>query len=82
VLPSRAPFEFVFADGGLRARGDYEALLPLVESGGMFVKDDLTPERAVDVDPVREFLLGDPRLVGVEIMTTPTTAAIVATRPG
>ena len=48
----------------------------------MFVKDDLTPERAVDVDPVREFLLGNPRLVGVEIMTTPTTAAIVATRPG
>jgi predicted O-methyltransferase YrrM len=82
VLPSRAPFELVFADGGLRARGDYEALLPLVEPGGMFVKDDLTPERAVDVDPVREFLLGDPRLVGVEIMTTPTTAAIVATRPG
>jgi predicted O-methyltransferase YrrM len=60
VLPSGAPFELVFAHRGLRARGDYEALLPLVEPGGMFVEDDLTPERAVDVDPVREFLLGDP----------------------
>jgi len=80
VLPPRAPFELVFADGGLRAHEDYEALVPLVTAGGLIVKDDLTPGRAVDGDPVREFLLRDPRLAAVEILTTPATAAIVATR--
>jgi len=29
---------------------------------------------------VREFLLRDPRLVGAEFLTTPESAAIVATR--
>ena len=80
VLPPRGPFELVFADGGLRASGVWEAALGLVEQGGLILKDDLTPGRAVDGDPVREFLLGDPRLAAVEILTTPSTAAILATR--
>ncbi len=80
LLSPRAPFELVFADGGLRLREDYEALLGLVEPGGLIVKDDLTPGRPVDGDPVREFLLRNERLAGVEILTTPATAAIVATR--
>jgi predicted O-methyltransferase YrrM len=80
LLPPRGPFDLVFADGGLRSREDYEALLPLVAPGGLLVKDDLTPGRAVEGDPVREFLLGDPRLTAVEILTTPSSAAIVATR--
>jgi predicted O-methyltransferase YrrM len=80
LLPPRAPFELVFADGGLRSREDYEALLELVEPGGLIVKDDLSPDRPVEGDPVREFLLRNDRLAGVEILTTPATAAIVATR--
>jgi predicted O-methyltransferase YrrM len=80
LLPSRAPFELVFADGGLRSRADYEAMLALVVRGGLIVKDDLTPGRPVEGDPVREFLLRDSRLAGVELLTTPATAAIVATR--
>lgn len=44
------------------------------------VKDDLTPGRSVDSDPVRECLLGDPRLAAVELLTTPASAAIVAVR--
>jgi predicted O-methyltransferase YrrM len=80
LLPPRARFELVFADGGLRSREDYEALLELVEPGGLIIKDDLTPGRPVEGDPVREFLLRNERLVGVEILTTPDTAAIVATR--
>jgi predicted O-methyltransferase YrrM len=80
VLPPRGPFELIFADGGLRSREDYEALLPLLAQGGLLVKDDLTPGRAVEGDPVREFLLGDPRLAAVEILTTPQAAAVVATR--
>ena len=58
----------------------FRSLLPLVAPGGLIVKDDLTPGREVDGDPVREFLLRDQRLAGAEILTTPTTAAIVATR--
>ncbi|HEX3455100.1 MAG TPA: class I SAM-dependent methyltransferase [Gaiellaceae bacterium] len=80
LLPSRATFELVFADGGLRSREDYEALLELVEPGGLIVKDDLTPGRPVEGDPVREFLLRNERVAGVEILTTPDTAVIVATR--
>jgi hypothetical protein len=44
------------------------------------VKDDLTPGVPVAGDSVREFLLGDPRPAAVEILTTPSTAAIVAVR--
>ncbi len=80
LLPSRAPFDLLFADGGLREADAWEAALALVAPGGLIVKDDLTPGRPVDGDPVREFLLGDPRLAAVEILTTPETAAIVATR--
>ena len=42
------------------------------------MKDDLTPGREIDGDPVREFLLRDPRLVATEILTSPSSAAIVA----
>jgi predicted O-methyltransferase YrrM len=80
LLPPLAPFELVFADGGLREPVAWEALLELVAPGGLLLKDDLTPGRPVDGDPVREFLLRDRRLAAVEILTTPQTAAIVATR--
>ena len=77
VLRGRGPFGLVFADGGAY---DWERILELLEPGGLLVKDDLTPGRAVDGDPVREFLLRDPRLAAVEILTTPESAAIVAVK--
>jgi predicted O-methyltransferase YrrM len=80
LLPGRGPFELVFADGGLREAEAWEAVVELVGPGGLIVKDDLTPGRPVAGDPVREFLLRDERLAAVEILTTPETAAIVATR--
>ena len=70
-------FGLVFADHG---DYDWERILELVEPGGYLVKDDLTPGRAVDGDPVREFLLRDARLAAAEILTTPASAAIVAVR--
>jgi len=78
VLRGRGPFGLVFADGG--SPYPWDEILALVDVGGLVVKDDLTPGRAVDGDPVREFLLRDPRVAGVEILTTPSTAAIVAVR--
>jgi predicted O-methyltransferase YrrM len=80
LLPPLAPFELVFADGGLREADAWGAVLELVAPGGLIVKDDLTPGRPVEGDPVREFLLRDPRLHAVEVLTTPETAAILATR--
>ena len=77
LLRGRGPFGLVFPDGGVY---DWEQILALVEPGGFVVKDDLTPGRAVDGDPVREFLLRDPRLAAVEILTAPGAAAIVAVK--
>ena len=77
LLRGRGPFGLVFADGG---RYDWERILELLEPGGILVKDDLTPGRAIEGDPVREFLLNDPRLAAVEILTTLQSAAIVAVR--
>jgi predicted O-methyltransferase YrrM len=90
VLPPEAPFDLVFFDGGHWKRGDVpaesEAVLGLVAAGGIVVVDDLTPEelrpeeRRDRPDPVRELWLGDPRLRAVEILTTPRTVAILATK--
>jgi predicted O-methyltransferase YrrM len=77
LLRGRGPFGLVFADGG---GYDWEQILALVAPGGFLVKDDLTPGRATDGDPAREFLLRDARLEAVELLTTPVTAAIVAVR--
>ena len=77
-LRGRGPFGLVFADGGRPY--DWEAILELTEPGGLIVKDDLTPGRPVEGDPVREFLLRDPRVAAAEILATPETALIVASR--
>jgi predicted O-methyltransferase YrrM len=77
LLRGRGPFGLVFADGG---RYDWEAILELAQPGGLVLKDDLTPGREIDGDPVREFLLRDPRVVATEILTSPASAAIVAVR--
>ena len=77
LLRGRAPFGLVFADAG---GYDWEAIVALLGPGGILVKDDLTPGRPVDGDPVREFLLRDPRLAAAEILTTVHAAAVVAVR--
>jgi predicted O-methyltransferase YrrM len=77
LLRGRGPFGLVFADGGVY---DWEQIVDLLEPGGLLVKDDLTPGATVDGDPVREFLMRDPRLAAVELLTTPQAAAIVAVR--
>jgi predicted O-methyltransferase YrrM len=76
-LRGRGPFGLVFADG---RPYDWEAILELVEPGGLIVKDDLTPGRPVEGDDVREFLLRDPRLAAAEILATSEMAVIVAAR--
>jgi predicted O-methyltransferase YrrM len=81
-LSGRGPFGLVFVDGGLRpvTEEKWNAILALVEPGGLLVKDDLSPGRPVEGDEVREFLLRDPRLAAVEILATPEMAAIIAAK--
>jgi predicted O-methyltransferase YrrM len=90
LLPPESPFDLLFFDGGQWKTGDVvgesEAALALVASGGVVVVDDLTSEALWPEewqgrpDETRDFWLGDPRLRAVEIMTTPRTAAILATK--
>ncbi len=76
VLPDRAPFDLVFADGGVA----YDLVIDLLAPGGIVVKDDLTPGRATDGDPAREALLLDPRVEATEVLVTTGMSCIVAAR--
>lgn len=90
LLPPEGPFDLVFLDGGHWKSGDVAAesehALELVAPGGVVIIDDMTPEALWPEDwrgrpdPAREFWLEDPRLRAVEILTTPRTAAILATK--
>jgi predicted O-methyltransferase YrrM len=79
LLPHRAPFELVFVDGGGPETKTDPAILDLVVPGGLLVLDDLTPGRP-GPDPVRELWLAHPDAVGVEILTTPASAALLVAR--
>jgi predicted O-methyltransferase YrrM len=80
VLPPRAPFELLFLDSGDWKEEPFrQQALDLVEPGGLLVKDDLTPDFP-GPDPLREWFFGHPNLVVTEILTTPATAAILATK--
>jgi predicted O-methyltransferase YrrM len=83
-LRDRGPFGLVFVDGGLRPVSDekWEAIMALVEPGGILVKDDMTPGRPIEGDEVREFLLCEPRLASAEILATHESAVIVAVKLG
>ncbi len=79
LLPERGPFDLLFLDAGDAAQSAALAI-SMLAPGGILVKDDLTPGRSRDGDPVREALLGNPLLVACEIQTAPAAAAIVAVR--
>ena len=80
LLPPRGPFELLFMDGG-GYKFDLEAasrMLELVAPGGLAVVDDMTP--GYGPDPVRDLFFGHPEFVTVEILTTPESAALLASR--
>jgi predicted O-methyltransferase YrrM len=80
VLPGRGPFELLFLDSGDWKEEPYrQQALDLVAPGGLLLKDDMTPDWP-GPDPVREWFFGHPELIATEILTTPATAAIVATK--
>jgi predicted O-methyltransferase YrrM len=82
LLPSEAPFDLLFFDGGRWKTGDVPGessqAVALVAPGGVVVIDDLTPSLR-EGDPVREWWLENAELAATEILTTPGRAAILAT---
>jgi predicted O-methyltransferase YrrM len=76
LVPQRAPFDLVFADGGQ----DYDQVADLLAPGGILVKDGLTPGRPVASDAPRRALLEDPRLEATEVRVRDDMAVIVAVR--
>jgi predicted O-methyltransferase YrrM len=87
-LGLRGPYTMLFLDGGGGKSADQDVALSMVESGGLIVLDDLTPESHQPpewrlpgwVDPVRSWWLHQPDIAATEILTTPATAAILAVR--
>ena len=82
LLPSRGPFGLVFLDGGGFKHAPEESsdlVFHLLEPGGLLVLDDLTPGRT-EFDPVRAWAHGHSGLRASEILTTPSTAALLVAR--
>ena len=72
----------VFLDGGGFKHAPDELgdlVFGLLEPGGLLVMDDLTPGRA-EPDPVRAWAHSHSGLRAAEVLTTPSTAALVIAR--
>jgi predicted O-methyltransferase YrrM len=76
-IGAHGPFDMMFLDGGGK-RDEQEISFEMLKPGGFAVLDDMTPGR--HPDPVRAWWFGHPELATLEILTTPSTAAIIAIR--
>jgi predicted O-methyltransferase YrrM len=85
LLERYAPFDVFFCDGGGK-RDDPQTVVDLLAVGGVLVLDDFTPSPdwpprfGGEVDELRLFFLTHPELQATEVLTTPTSSAIVAVR--
>ncbi|MGW4897024.1 O-methyltransferase [Kitasatospora sp. NPDC004240] len=85
LLERHAPFDVFFCDGGGK-RDAPDRVVDLLAPGGLLVLDDFTPSPhwpprfGGEVDELRLHYLTHPALHATEILTTPATSAIVATR--
>ncbi|HYS32990.1 MAG TPA: class I SAM-dependent methyltransferase [Streptosporangiaceae bacterium] len=75
LIPTCAPYDLLFADGGRPDRAGYAALVDLLLIGGQLVADDVTPLATTPAgspvlasDVKRNFFFGEPRLVSTEIV--------------
>lgn len=86
TILDRGPFAMLFVDVGEAKRNYVDDVIDALRPGGLAVLDDLTPyehwpeEWKGKPDPVRQKWLENTRLHGVEILVTPYSSAILATR--
>ena len=86
TLLNKGPYSLLFLDPGSPEAAAVDAVVDLVESGGIVVMDDFTPceiwPPITDgrVDVLRETWLTDPRFTAVEVMVAPDATALVATK--
>ncbi|MFC8075372.1 O-methyltransferase [Streptomyces sp. NPDC057307] len=85
LLERHAPFDVFFCDGGGK-RDDAQRVVELLAPGGLLLLDDFTPSPhwpprfEGEVDELRLFYLTHPALNATEVLTTPTSSTIIATR--
>ena len=86
VLRDRGPFSLLFLDSGSPPEVGVEAVIDLVEPGGIVVLDDFAPCESWPpitygrVDTLREQWLTDERFTAVEVMVAGDASAVIATR--
>lgn len=86
VLRERGPFSLLFLDSGSPSAVGVEAVIDLVEPGGIVVLDDFSPCASWPpitygrVDTLREEWLTDERFTAVEVMVAADASAVIATR--
>jgi predicted O-methyltransferase YrrM len=75
LMPSCAPYDLLYADGGHHDRASFASLVDLLRVGGQLVTDDVPPPTALPAhspsaasDVKRDFFFGDARLVSTEIV--------------
>ena len=75
LIPSRGPFDLLFADSGVRDPADFGVLVSLLRIGGRIVMDDVTPEHVLPPDsPLRaddikrSFFTSEPGLTWTEVV--------------
>ena len=85
LIEQYAPFDVFFCDGGGK-RDDPQIVVDLLAPGGVLILDDFTPSPEWpprfdgEVDELRLFYLTHPALQATEVLTTPTSSAVIAVR--
>ena len=86
TLHNKGPYSLLFLDPSSPEAAGVDAVVDLVEQGGIVVMDDFTPcemwPPLTDgrVDVLRETWLTDPRFTAVEVMVAPDATALIATK--
>ena len=90
VIEGDSEFDLIFFDGAARLffedHSNWDPLVDMMKLRGQLILDDLAPiglwpsEWKGMTDHQREFVLCNPRIAGVEVMTSVRTACVVGTR--
>jgi predicted O-methyltransferase YrrM len=86
TLHNKGPYSLLFLDPASPEAAAVDAVVDLVERGGIVVMDDFAPCETWPpltdgrVDILRQSWLSDERFASVEVMVAPDASALVATK--